>query len=278
MIDAIFVCVNYNNSNETIGYINHINSNLKDNDFNILVVDNSEDELEIKKLISFIENSLNKNIFVVKARKNLGYFSGMQFGIDFYVKNIGDLPKIIVICNTDIIIQSKDILQLSLNIFKNKNIAIIAPKITLKKNSKEQNPFLITRPSYKKLIFLKFIYSNQLLNNLHNFLYKKIKRNLKVNTKEKRISNPYIYAPHGSFIIINSIFFEKGGSLNYKGFLFGEEIYLGEQTFKLGMKIKYFSNINIIHTENAVTRFIESSKKRILKLNSINFLIKYLYN
>ena len=276
MVDALFVCVNYNNSKETINYIIHLNQCLNEKQFNIVVCDNSESKCEFDNLSKFIKNYHIKNIYLTKSKKNLGYFTGMQFAINFYVNNFSDIPSIIYICNTDIIIKTKNIIEISKNIFKKDNILSIAPNIVLAKQLKPQNPFKIKKPTYKKLKFLEKVYSNQVLNNTYSLAYK-LKRKLIKNSITDS-STCTIYAPHGSFIIIKKEFFKLGGTLNYPGFLFGEELFLAEQILKLNKKVIYLKDINIIHNENCVTKLIESSKKRLLKLNSTKYLEKYLYN
>jgi len=60
-----------------------------------------------------------------------------------------------------------------------------------------------------------------------------------------------IYAPHGSFIALHRSYFERGGSLEYGAFLFGEEIFIAETARRLGLTVLYEPSVRIEHTERS---------------------------
>lgn len=274
MKDIIFICVNYNNSTETIKYVKHLNDKLIGYDYDIVIVDNSEQKKEYTILTEHFNKSKSDYVYIVNSQENLGYFTAMQKGIDFYNKEVGTLPEIIIIGNTDIIIESDNFLE---EIKKNikDDVLALAPNIRLNNTEIRQNPYKINRISINKLKLLKMIYGNSITTYLYNLTFKILKGKKEDNNFIEHNSN-IIYAPHGSYIILSEKFFSKKGTIEYKGFLYGEEIFLAEQILRLNGKIKYCENIKIIHNENSVTKLLEDKKKRIYKLNSTKFLINYI--
>ncbi len=59
-----------------------------------------------------------------------------------------------------------------------------------------------------------------------------------------------IYAAHGSFIIFSRRFFEAGGKLDDRLFLFGEEIAVGETCRALGLPVIYDPRLSVLHNEH----------------------------
>ena len=60
-----------------------------------------------------------------------------------------------------------------------------------------------------------------------------------------------IYAPHGSCIIFNKNYFERGGTLDHISFLFGEEIFVGETVRNLRLNVLYIPEIKVRHYEHS---------------------------
>ena len=73
-----FICVNYNNFNYTRDYINSALKFRNDCFLKIIIVDNASEKDDINQLdkISF------KEVEILKSKKNVGYFKGLNIGID----------------------------------------------------------------------------------------------------------------------------------------------------------------------------------------------------
>jgi GT2 family glycosyltransferase len=241
----------------------------------IVVVDNSTDNDQIRLLNNELSNK--QNIYIVKSICNLGYFSGMDLGLNYYIKLKGRLPKWIVISNTDILFDSIDFLDLLFSMQKKSVDAVIAPRIISSKTGTEQNPYMTKRPSWRKMFFLSIIYRNIFLYKAYYYM-SNLKKRLTKRFQYNKISySNQIYAPHGSFIILDRIFFEKKGCLRYDGYLYGEEIYLGEQVLNLGLTICYNKQLVIHHTENATTSSLSTASNMQYRYNAIKYLINYMY-
>lgn len=276
MKKVLFICVNYNNYEETLEYINCVNS-LDDCNFcDIVAVDNSTDKNQISSLK---DNNLNEeNVYIVKSNKNLGYFGGMNLGINYYLSLQKEIPHWVIISNTDIKFDNKKFIADLCNLKKNKNIVCIAPKIISVLTKKNQNPYMKNRPSVNKLSFLKTVYRSNITFSTYNYLYN-IKESMKIKNnnagEDKDFKN--IYAPHGSFIILDNLFFQKGGTLKYNGFLYGEEIYLGEQICNMGLEIQYNGNFVLHHNEHKTTALLNTSVNRMYRYNAIKYLKEMMF-
>ncbi len=90
----------------------------------------------------------------------------------------------------------------------------------------------------------------------------------------KLSSNEPIYAVHGSFIAIKKDYFEKGGSLRYGSFLYGEEIFLAEETRRIGLKTGVLSSICVMHNEHITTGKIKGKRHMHYLNESLRFLQK----
>ena len=62
------------------------------------------------------------------------------------------------------------------------------------------------------------------------------------------------------FLIFSSEYFRAGGSLDFPGFLFGEEVYLAETLRKLGLDAVYEPSLEVVHQEHKSTRLVKSRK------------------
>src|SRR3989344_3289862 len=238
--NILIICVNYNNESDTLDFITSILKQIlsKSKKIQIIISDNSDKiSVKLKKL-----QKKHKNIIYLKNNKNKGYFQGANSALKLYLKR-NPFPEWIIISNPDIIIEDPKFVS---KLLKIKEKTIIAPSIISAKTKRDQNPFLVSKPSIKKLRFYKIIYNSRTFTNIYN-LFHILKSKLLNKEKEKK----QIYAPHGSFIIINNSFFKNKGHLNYKSFLFGEEIFLAEEAKKAKIRIIYNPDLKVIHKQNS---------------------------
>ncbi|WP_278181986.1 glycosyltransferase family 2 protein [Escherichia coli] len=213
-----------------------------------------------------------ERLFVYDFNKNLGYMQGASEGIKAYLKS-NDLPDWIVLSNTDITFSDNCFFERLSNDGR-KNI-IIAPNI-ISADGVHQNPFLKHRLTLKKLKFLIAVNSFKFTAVAYSYLAK-LKTLIKANNKKKPSSPLEIYAPHGAFIIIGSLYFSKGENLDHPTFLYGEELFIAERAARLGMKVIYDDRYQVLHAEHITTSKMTSEfRAKTLKESLISF-IKYYY-
>jgi len=276
----IIIAVIYNSYPETLQFVESIHrcfgSGIK-----LVLVDNSEISPD-----SFFTGKIKNHDFItyIKTEKNLGYFHGAEFGLMHFLGHNPHYPQWIMVCNVDITFETPSFLE-HLTSFENiSDLGVIAPSIISTKWKRDLNPFCIRPVSLKKLVFLRVIYSNILLHNGYVFLHygKRFMKSIFSGKSGYRKGDgkevERIYAPHGSCIIFNKKYFEKGGTLNHISFLFGEEIFLGETAKRLDLNILYVPELLVRHYEHSSIGNFISSKINKFYRQSIEDIINHYYD
>lgn len=274
MKEILILSVNYNNSKEVVNFVEHLSKQTLFPQVDVMLVDNSADSDEYKTLSSV--QVKYSNVKVINSEENLGYFGGLNFGLKEYLRE-NEMPNWVIISNTDIKLDDNGFLQRIINLYPKGYEGIIAPSIYSTHLEKDQNPYAINRFSKRKLKFLRVLYKSTLLTFLASKILN-LKGKLKNINKNNRLrENGEIYAPHGAFMIINKNYFEKGGNLDYKSFLFCEEIYIGEITRKVGTKVLYDNRLKVYHNEHSTISLLR--KKHLLKYSrdSVDYCLKEFY-
>jgi len=250
---ALFICVDYNSELDSLNLINSILNQSQLKNIYAIISDNSE------KNSPNLQNLQKKykNITYLKNKENLGYFQGANSALNYYLKK-NKLPEWVIVSNSDIIIKDTKFFS---KLFKIKGKIIVAPSIISAKTKNNQNPFLITKLTAKKVKFYKTLYSSKILTEIYTGFHIIKSKFSRRNKKTKK----QIYAPHGSFIIINKEYFKRGGNLDYASFLFGEEIFLAEEAKKAKIKIIYNPILKVIHKENVSTSRIKNKNQFLRK-------------
>jgi GT2 family glycosyltransferase len=275
---VVILGVIYKSYMEAIRFVESI-ERCFDNDVKVILVDNSE----ITPDPLFIEKIQGRDfITYLKSEKNSGYFHGAKSGMTHYLEKNPVIPQWIIVCNVDIILDTP-LLSEKLGSCENvPNLGVIAPAIISSQWKTDYNPFRMNRIPLKKLFFYRTIYSNFILHNGYLLIHY-IKRFLKLIFLEKPENkksevNPArnIYAPHGSCVIFNKNYFERGGTLDHISFLFGEEIFVGETAKKFGLNILYFPDIIVRHYEHSsIGNFISPKINTFYKQSIVNIIDNY---
>jgi GT2 family glycosyltransferase len=194
---------------------------------------------------------------LVSDGANHGYLGGAAKAFDHF-RAVHGVPSWFVIVNPDAVPQTDALLKLAGASIPD-DVAIVAPGVLLG-GTTPQNPFLSRRPSRARMRTYTIAFRSPLLTRVLDALLelKRGQARLAVSTGHARA----IYAAHGSIIFIRSRFFERGGTLAYRGFMFGEEIHLAEQARKLGMRVWYLPEVEVIHDGGSTTGRIDSSRRR----------------
>jgi GT2 family glycosyltransferase len=276
---VLILGVIYNSWKDTVRFVDSITCCF-DREANLILVDNSE----ISPDPSFMDRIKEYDfITYIKSGKNLGYFQGARYGLNYYLKDNPVIPKWIIVCNVDIIFDTR-LLMNKLRPCENiPDLGVIAPAIISDKWKTDYNPFRMERIPLKKLTFYRVIYSSILIHNGYILLHYLKKFSIKTwhkisaNRRNPSSQSENIYAPHGSCIIFNKNYFEKGGTLDHPTFLFGEEIFVGETAGRLGLKLLYLPEIKVLHYEHSsIGNFISRRINKYYK-QSIEDMINNFY-
>ena len=188
---------------------------------------------------------------------NHGYLGGAAMAFDHRRASHG-VPSWFVIVNPDAEPAENALSSLAATPLA-ENVAIVAPSVLLGGHT-PQNPFMTERPSRARMRMYSIIFRSALLTRVMDLL-------LDLKRGRSRLTPPLpqprsIYAPHGSIMFVRSVFFERGGTLAYRGFMFGEEIHLAEQARKLGLLVRFVPTIEVIHDGGSTTGRVDSASRR----------------
>tara|TARA_B110000027_G_scaffold45301_1_gene49820 strand:+ start:542 stop:1354 length:813 start_codon:yes stop_codon:yes gene_type:complete len=236
-----FICVNYNNSNYTKEYVNSILKFKNDCSLKIIIVDNNsgKDDIDLLDKLNF------KEVQIIKSNKNVGYFKGLNIGIDSI--NGGEYD-FIIIGNNDLIFDECFIGNLK-GISFNENIFVIAPNI-IKLDGTFQNPHVVNRfnkvQRVYRYFYFKSYYSSIILQKLYNVLRFFLKP-----SKNEKYSEPFeILMGYGACYVLTPNFFKKISRLEAPGFLMGEEGVLANQISKFKGKTLFVPALIVNHHDH----------------------------
>jgi GT2 family glycosyltransferase len=263
----LIIAVIYNTFNQCKLYVESIESQLSDK-IKLVLVDNSEYEnSEFSRWVSE-KDSL---ITYIRTGSNLGYFGGVRFGIESSpFMNLK--PDWLIISNVDIQINQKDFFEKLLQFNKLNDLGCLAPIIFSGLHNQNLNPKYLSKPSYKKIKFLKNIFSNVISLNAYVLLSAFTQIIRKSNKRKFELKDGellQIYAPHGSFIILHSNYFKLKGTLNNPSFLFGEEFFLAEECIKNNLKVYYTEQLRVEDFPHSSTGLFRRRKISKLMYKSV---------
>lgn len=275
--NVYFLILHYQTIEDTKECINSILSNIKYENYNIIVVDNGSPNGTGKKLAEFYKN--NPKIKIIISENNLGFARGNNLGFK-YIKNNFNADFIVMI-NNDTIMQDQNFIKKIIEEYETEPYHILGPKIISLVNQKDQNPMPVTQKSIKEVKRNIFKLRILLLSNylrLEGFL-RKIKETLIKKVESDDLNQVNDYMLHGSCLVFSKDYIKKYDGLYDRTFLYGEENILYFISKRDNLKMRYLENAFIYHKEDSATNSVlkeESQKRRFIYKHSLKSL-KELY-
>ncbi len=250
-MSIVLVCVNYASDAETLQWVDAVLRQPTSTTIRIVVVDNAPRGENDRFGVDIQERS--ETVWWMKAPENLGYFGGARFGLDRFLEKY-PLPEWVMVSNVDLQFGDASFFDLLWKMRWDETTGVVAPAIRSALNGREQNPYMTHRPHGRRMRFIKWVtgtfprlclyewgarWKGHLLGKLHAL--------------QKSTSAGIIYAPHGACMLFRKRYFERGGTLRYPCFLFGEEIFVAETARALGLHVLYQPALRMIHREHVVT-------------------------
>jgi len=210
---------------------------------------------------------------VYTPKRNLGYLGGCSYALEGWIQETGEFPAWVGVVNTDLEFASDFFLRLSL-LEVPEDVGILAPAITRLRDGSQQNPYFSRRPSRTRVLAYTVIWRSAILTYCLQSsvkLRRDLKRRVSTLSRTKRgrvsvqngLTMKEIYSAHGSAVFLRDEYFKRGASLQYKGFMFGEEFHLAEQTRRVGLKVYWDPALRVIHKEHKSTG--QLMKKQVRK-------------
>lgn len=221
--------------------------------------------------------SLGNKAIIYSPGQNLGYLRGCAFALERWIAKYGGYPEWVAVTNTDVEFEEEFFHKLVLHPWPD-NVGIVAPDIRLR-NGMPQNPYKIVRPRRRRMYLYSLVYRNIVCTVLLEWLHavKSVVRRYTWKEKTRAgasIDLRTIYAPHGAVLCFRPQFFHRGGSLDYPGFMYGEEIFIAEQARRLGLDVVWAPHLRAWHNEGAVTNRVSLIQRMRWKRDSIEHIWK----
>ena len=272
-MDLYFITVNYNNSNYTAEYIKSVMNINKDSTDNvkIVVIDNNskqEDKIKLKKICEEY-----KAVKVIWSNSNIGYFKGLNLGIDsINKKNM----KTFIIGNNDITFDENFFINYKKIQIDAKDL-VLAPDV-ITKDGRHQNPHVLNNVHWVEKIKTRIYYSNYYLGQLLRIINQFIKSRMKPVSKETNLYQSRIKIKRGigACYILTPYYFKHIDRLDDRLFLWGEEVLFSKQVEDVKGHIIYEPSLVVHHHESASVSKIEKKSKYYITKESYKIYGKYL--
>jgi GT2 family glycosyltransferase len=237
-----FIFTNYNNSSFTEAAIESI-GRIPNNDAVIIIVDNaskSESVAHLKRI-----DSKGNNVKVIYNDENVGYFHGLNIGIDYACANY---PEVLyyVVGNNDLVFPENFISSVYENSELFEKYPVVSPDIVTL-DGFHQNPHVIKGISKKREFVYDVYYSNYYLAGLIKKVASLFKSFTDRKDEEQFEVAQEIYQGYGACYILGPKFFSLFENLWMPTFMMYEEYFLSNQLEGKGYKVYYEPSINVQH-------------------------------
>lgn len=210
----------------------------------IIIVDNNSDEKN-KQILTQLALDYS-NVKIIFNNDNIGYFRGLNIGINFLKENYQDI-EVLIIGNNDLVFPKNFYEQLSNKRYLLDTIPVISPNI-ITADGEHQNPHVIAKISFFREVMYDLYYSNFFIAKLIKQIAHVTKRFTDRSDEEQFDKAQFIYQGHGSCYILGPTFFEHFKELFSPTFLMSEEFFLSYQLNTKKFQIFYEPSIEIQHS------------------------------
>lgn len=241
-----YICTNYNNTEKTIAAIDSLVANT-DHKYRCIVVDNQSWPEEAVRLQQFAVS--RPGVEAIFNKQNIGYFAGLNVGLDHLLRTGSDFVHAVV-GNNDLIFPPDFADTVSRNAVRFETHPIVSPSI-ITVDGEYQNPHVFKGISPFREHMYDLYYSNYQLALLIKLLARHTQPLTRRGDEKHYDKGGEIAQGHGSCYLLGPRFFAEFGRLWAPTFLFGEEFFLSKQLAEKGCKIYYEPSIAVTHVSHA---------------------------
>ena len=269
--------VHFRNQTDVIGFAEHARAVGAASGVAVecAVADNSDDwDMQVE---------LPDWITLARPGSNVGYLAGCATAYEVWLRCHERLPEWVAIVNTDLEFAS-DFFERLAAIELPEDIGAVAPDIRLP-GSIRQNPHLRIRPTLLWIRGRIFIFTNPILGRLWvaaHLARTQLKRWLHPTARWVRAAGRNqqrgvsqvepIYAPHGSAIFLHRNFFDHGGSIDCRSFMYAEELHIAERVAAARLRVFWVPGLNILHNATMVTGMVGSAPRLRWRAQSLRVI------
>jgi GT2 family glycosyltransferase len=232
----------------------------------IVVVNNGGHRIEVLRALSL----QHEQVQVIGDGSNTGYFGAAHVAYQYAQKHIAQ-SFVFIISNYDLILPRSSAVAEVLEHAHQHQLEVVAPQIVNMPDGNAANPMYHHRPErsfYRRLLAVTSFYPFYLM---YQWLHR-----IKKRWNGTKPLEP-VYALHGSWMAFMPRFFERGGTLEYPGFLYGEEIFVAEQCRALNCSVGVAPRVQFEHHEHTSTGTVKNRKHMQFLHQSLQWIYKNYY-
>lgn len=261
MKKVLVIGVAFNSDDYSTAFIKAAARTRQQANVQVVVVENSEHEPV--QLRHAAEESPDV-VSVEWMPENPGYFGAARRVLSNRVASDGPLSfDAVVVCNVDVQLDFDRLVQgVDEALEEFGDAVVIAPRITEGEHQRELNPHVLTRWKTSRRLAFGLARSVPLLFTAIEWIHQRRQHRVP-NQPRVEPSGTLMYSPHGSFMIFGRGFFTSGGAIP-EAPLYDEEYAVGEIAQMIGIPVRFFPGIEILHVGAVSTSRIPSPAKRHL--------------
>lgn len=257
------IAIHYKNEQQTQGFLEDLSQHLlAHRGVELYIVDNGGNHNGSKFLPQLPAQVDRQQVQVFYPPANLGYFGGANWLLQ--QKNGLKEYKYIIVCNTDLQLGSQNFFSQLEELSLGAEVATVGPALVSGLSGQDTNPYLLERPTAKKMHFLKWVFGSLLTCQAYQLagLAKAKLRGLRAprlpRSEDQKARE--VYAVHGGFMIFTGSYFQHGGDFNNPVFLYNEELYVAEFCRRRNLKMLYVPSLQVVHQEHGSVGLLYSRK------------------
>jgi len=263
---VLVICVNFHCEEDIRRLVAETLDQRGSDRLRVVVVDNGSDEAADPPLTALAES--DPRVSVVSTGANLGYYGGAARGLQKYLEAMY-IPEWIAVSNPDIQFSGGDFFEGLLRMHSLSPPEVLAPAILVREVGKDQNPYMVGRPSRFRIQFYKWNFhfyitclAYHLLLPARAFARMLLKAGLpsQANSIRAPLLPQAIYAPHGSFVLFHRSYFVAGGGIKHGARLYGEEVFVAESARRLALKVVYDPRLQVLHRRHSTTQALPNRR------------------
>jgi GT2 family glycosyltransferase len=206
----------------------------------------------------------------------LGYFGGAHFGLQRAGVYEAEFDYVVV-SNVDLQLASSFLSELEAVAVAD-DVGLIAPSIFSRHRKRDLNPKILHRLSPSRVRFYEFVFSHRGTYLAYHIasvgadLVRRLGPSRSSSTGAWAGPQQTLYAAHGALMIFTRAYFQRGGTLDYPCFLFGEEVWAAEELRLRGLHTIYDPQIKVLDDDHVSTRRLSKGALAGLHASSMRFL------
>lgn len=243
--DVLIITVQYGNIEDTKALVESVAASRHTGALEMMIVDNGR--VHDETALESIRKRAPFPVHIIRPEKNLYYWGGAARALALVSKANNHSYKWTIICNNDVVVENSEFFS-RLRLLDVNRYPLVAPVIIDSETGRDQNPLLGTPPGTLKrlkwrvhdlhyLVAVSMLAINRLLGRL--LVQRQPQQS---DEKEQKI-----YAPHGAFVILSSMFFERGGKLDTTLPLYAEELSLAATAERLQLPVWHRLDLEVLH-------------------------------